>query len=165
MNKYEKAIQTLDRMRQIVKNDMLTRNEYVTQTVINKKLAEQGAVCRGHKACAIGSLWLAYGVKFDRAWGTVDLPGTTEPTAYAKTRPGLRLALNALNGQASKFIAENEKAFYFYARANRRRVDFDEPIELLFEGAYGTKLVDRDVMLKLITAAKRDIRRQEKAAA
>lgn len=161
MNKYDKAIQTLDNMRNIVKNNMLTRSEYITRNVVNRKLAEQGAVCRGHKACAIGSLWLAHGIKIVPNWdGRASLPGVYDPSAYARRyHPGLKLALDALNAQASKFIEANKKEFD--RRARRRDAQFDEPIEQLFEGAYGTKLVDRDTMLRLITNAKRSIRREQ----
>lgn len=158
-----KAIETLDRMRQIVKNDMLTRGEYVTQKVVDKKLAEEGAVCRGRKACAIGSLWLAYGVELENDWGThMSLPGTEEPAYYARNRPALKAALNALNAEAEAFIEKNPAVLRSFSRRSMGEA-FDQPIEQLFEGAYGTKLVDRDTMLKLITGAKRRVRRAARA--
>lgn len=160
-NHVERAIETLEGMRQIVKNDMLTRNEYVSQTIVNRKLAEQGAVCGGRKACAIGSMLLGYGVEPKRdGWGSVSLPGAHSPKSYSATRPALRAVLNALNAEATAFIENNPKVKQSF---NRRRVEFDQPIEQLFEGAYGTRLVDRDTMLKLITRAKQRIRREARA--
>lgn len=153
----EKAIKVLDRMSTVVKNDMLTRGEYVTQSVISKKLAEEGAICQGRKACAIGSLWLAYGVRIKGKNGSLVLPGAESASRYATHRPALKLALNALNAEATDFIEKNPKVLSVF---NRRGVTgaYREPIEQLFEGAYGTKLVDRDTMLKLISGAKRRIK-------
>lgn len=157
-----KSIETLEGMRQIVKNDMLTRSEYVSQTIVSRKLAEAGAVCGGRKACAIGSMLLAYGVQpvRDGNWGSISLPGAYAPRRYSANRPALRAVLDALNAEALDFIANNPKVKQSF---KRRNVKFDQPIEQLFEGAYGTKLVDRDTMLKLITRAKQRIRREARA--
>lgn len=57
------AVAILDRMLEVVDNDMLARVGYVSSTIVRPDLAEQGAVCGGHNACAIGSLYLAAGVQ------------------------------------------------------------------------------------------------------
>src|ERR1044072_1662169 len=59
-----RAVWTLNRMREIVLNEMLMHGEYST-AVVDERRAEEGAVCGGRRACAVGSLWIAYGVPFD----------------------------------------------------------------------------------------------------
>lgn len=153
----ERALRTLDNMREIVKNDMLTRGEYISQSIQDRELAEKGAVCGGRRACAIGSMLLAHGDKpFDAGWGPLILEGSEDVAEYAERRPALKAVLDALNAEAEKFIENNPRVQTSIAR--RHANVFEVPIERLFEGAYGTKLVDRDTMLKLITGAKRQVR-------
>jgi hypothetical protein len=153
----ERAIRTLDNMRQIVKNDMLTVGEYITQNIVQRNLAEQGAICGGRKACAIGSMLLAYGDKpVDDGFGYIILEGTEAPSEYAARKPALKAVLDSLNAEAEQFIEKNPSVKRTIN--NRNAIVFEEPIERLFEGAYGTELVDRDTMLKLITGAKRRVR-------
>src|SRR5436853_7423576 len=155
----ERAMRTLDNMRQIVKNDMLVRGENISQTIESRELKEAGAVCGGRKACAIGSMLLAYGDKprFSE-WGSnyVQLEGTEEPSEYAANKPALKAVLDALNAEAENFIKNNPRVVSTITR--RQANTMEEPIERLFEGAYGTKLVDRDTRLMLMPGAKRRVR-------
>lgn len=157
----DKALETLDRMKQIVKNDMLVAGEYLSVTVVDRELREAGSVCRGHKACAIGSLLLAYGVKPERrddfGWWKLPTPATVDPSAFARTRPGLRIALDALNQEAEKKIASSDEIRWLIEEG----VTFNEPIERLFENAYGSEFVDRTTMLQIINNAKRRIKRPQ----
>jgi len=98
MDDYTPA-QILDRMAEIAANDMLVRGKYFEPFVSNHNLAESGAVCMGHRACAIGALWLAAGVKP----GEFGLPGVGYAHVFAtvsvstmKIRPPLRVFSKAL---------------------------------------------------------------------
>src|SRR4051812_668533 len=106
----EKALDALTGMAAIVKNEMLMHNNYVTPTVVNEKLAKAGAICRGHKACAIGSLWLGAHVRMtlDDEYDGIkyyDMPGVApdERDDFVKTRPGLKLAYEKINEAAHEY--------------------------------------------------------------
>lgn len=146
----QKALDALDGMAQIVKNEMLVRGEYLTSEVVNESLAAKGAICGGHKACAIGSLWLGYGVKMEGMPGLRELPGTDEEErkAFTRTRPALRAALNHLNAAAAAFAEKNSITL---------TKSWDDPIEGLFEGYYGRK-IDRTDLLRVVNNAKRRVR-------
>ena len=160
----EKAVTALDNMKEIVKNDMLEQGVYVTEEVVNEKLAEQGAICGGHRACAVGSLWIGYGIRLEGPQGEKELPGTNDSRAYdwqsgrrepserqefLRTRPGLRLAYDALNEAADKYVEKRELEDYLDN-------SFDASIEALFEGTYGEKVHRKD-MLQIINNAKRSL--------
>lgn len=155
----EKAVRALDNMKVIVKNDMLEQGVYLTEEVVDPKLAERGAVCGGHKACAVGSLWLGYGIKMQGPKDERILPGVYVNTygsedlvdrdTFLKSRPGLKLAYDALNEAADKFIDKNDLE-------NDLDHSFGAKIEALFEGTYDEKVHRKD-MLQIINNAKRNI--------
>lgn len=161
----EKAVKALDNMKEIVKNDMLEQGVYITESVVDQRLAEQGAICGGRKACAIGSLYIGYGIRPDIEDGYAKLPGVddtryywtggpnkpSERESFLKTRPGLRLAYDALNDAADKFVEKRDDI-------DEGDLDdtFTASIEALFEGTYGEKVHRKD-MLQIINNAKRSI--------
>lgn len=56
------ADQILANMREIAENDMIQRVGYYDDLIARPDLAESGAICGGHQACAVGSLYIAAGV-------------------------------------------------------------------------------------------------------
>lgn len=56
------ASEVLAGLRGIVEREQLDHAGYVSKEV-NRELAESGALCRGHRACAVGSTWLAAGIE------------------------------------------------------------------------------------------------------
>lgn len=172
---YEKALETLDNMRQIVKNEQLKRGEYVSQEK-DDELAAQGAICGGHKACLLGTTWLGYGIKpiiqMGHYYGPeVELPGIEDEETRAiflKRRPALKLVYETLNELADAKLPEKkrgefrdnewdeEKNRYIYSQ---RR--FASQAEEFFEVTLKNKpqRVVRKEILALIQQAKRKIRR------
>jgi hypothetical protein len=150
----DKAIQALDGMREIVRHEMLTTGTYIEEEISNPRLAKSGAICGGHKHCAIGSLWVGAGIKPVKQDTCNFLPGADEVSRpnFLKHRPGLKLAYNALNEAASDFM-ENKEIWPGPART------FDAAIERLFEGCWddGETLTKRD-LLGIIAAAKRKVK-------
>lgn len=173
------AIATLNGMTAITKNEMLRRGIYVGSDVVSRRLKQNGAICGGHQMCAIGSLVVSHRVatgataftKGGNLIPSVDriLEADSGPRGVKMRRtPGLRLALEFLNAEAEAFIE----------REGLDRDDlntfFEEPIEMLFEsstrfhntlpredtcGYAGRHVLDREVMLDLLTRARRQIRK------
>lgn len=168
------ALRTLDGIRQITKNEMLIHGEYVTDNVRNKKLAAEGAVCGGRKACLVGSAYIAYGVPLqitehydywrEKTVERVELPGIGDKrnrAGFRRYRPGLRLAMEALNDAAERKLATLSER---RQRAIRENVDdgiYPDLAESLFETGKG---LNREDVLKLVTQAKRIVGQKAKAA-
>jgi hypothetical protein len=70
-------IEVLDGMEEMVHNEMVQRIGYISLRTYKPELAEAGAICLGHMACAVGSLWLAGGVELSWSGGLAFLPGTS----------------------------------------------------------------------------------------
>lgn len=159
-----KALQTLDNLAQIVKNERVIHGIYIDSSVDPEF---SGAVCGGHKACLIGSTWLAYGIKMEDD----DLPGAlpSERSFFLRNRPALRAVYDALNDAAERKVRKNatlREAFidaYLIGRAKYGYQSIDEAIEdeqgrglaeALFEGG----LVDsRSDLLRLVRSARKQI--------
>lgn len=98
---------TLDNMVLIVEAEMLIHMDYVTNDVMDPERGREGAICGGRKACAIGALWLAHGIK-PEIWGVEDdgatLPGIhyDERYDFMYYRPELRRAYDVLNKAATE---------------------------------------------------------------
>lgn len=169
----EKAILAIERMEEVIRNEMLVRGTYLTPTVVDQKLAEAGAVCGGRKACAIGSLYLGYGVKLDLVYeddhdegSTYELPGVGqgEREDFMRRRPALKLAYDELNAAADRYIAKADHATKFRITS----AAFTSSLEGLFEaGLAGLDYTGtRKELLKVTRSAKRAIARlQDKQAA
>jgi hypothetical protein len=158
-----KAAQYLTNMAEIVKADRMVRGTYIKgllDRVTGRQVPDPrraNAVCRGWRACAIGSLFLGAGVspRQNEYHGEYDLPGQDDPTEYAQRNDkALLVALNALNGVALTWLEDEEIRRQVVRRAATL---FEEPIELLFEGAFGTRGFGRREMLRVISTAKRRI--------
>jgi hypothetical protein len=163
----DEAIRALDGMAQIIRNEMLTHGSYVSSEVVNEELAKQGAICGGHEACAIGSLWIGGGVKINASrYGGAILPGVEEEERqqFLRNRDGLRVAYHELNAAAERYMVKNAD------RLRRRSIviNFNAPVEALFE-EYTIKpkeggrrrAVGRDELLKVVKSAKKAIRSRE----
>lgn len=146
----ESALDALEGMRQIVRREMLIAGCYIDDEISNARLARSEAICGGRKHCAIGSLWAGYGVKPKWRNGYLYLAGVERDirNRFTKTRPGLRVALDALNAAANQFAEKNGIRIYGI---------YNDSIEDLFEGHYGNKLTKRD-LLNIISTAKRNIK-------
>lgn len=152
-NPHEKALQTLDGMAQIVRAEAMARGSYVGDDAP----PEAPPICQGVRACAVGSLYLAYGVRSKVAEdGDRYLPGVYafERKGFMERRAGLRLAYDALNEAADRY-------------AERRRINLDEhsymgpragALERLFEHDAGEDEVPRGDLLRIIAGAKRRVK-------
>lgn len=91
-----KALDTCDGVIQIAENEMLTRGTYLT-SVVRPKMAREGAVCGGRRACLVGSMYLAHGgfKDIEEMGMSMDARGRE-----MRNRPGLRLAYRAINEAA-----------------------------------------------------------------
>lgn len=150
----QKALDALSGMRTIVKKEMALAGEYISDEIDEEK-KNTGAICGGHKTCAIGSLWIGYGIKPRRRHGGFLLAYTGQDQrarAYRKYE-GLGLAVGALNDAA---LAAADRNGYTLA-------DFKDPIEALFEGEeYGRMrtdglTLDKAALLRIIDSAKRRV--------
>lgn len=108
----QQAVEIIERMEVIIHNEMLFKGEYVSRYIERQDLKDQGAVCGGHRVCAIGSLWMAAGI----------LPTEQEDlgeevwflqTAFEGFReeefircPALELAYDTLNGVSRERIED-----------------------------------------------------------
>lgn len=145
----------LKRMATIAANDMMRRGTYLTPKPVDHELVESGAVCRGHQACAIGSLWLAAGVEPVRArypFSAVTdlaLPGVDANTmpAFLADKPALRAAFDALNAEAEELAAELDLELCY------GNDGWSGALESLFEDH--PDAADRDTMLGIIRRAAR----------
>lgn len=163
----DKAIDVLDGIREITKNEMLVARQYVSQDIVDPELAAEGAICGGRNACLVGSAYLAAGIKLKKDdMGFVDLPGigdADDRARFRKNRPGLRVAMDALNEAALARIEklpEDEQNYVLYEGIVSIENEGDAA-ECLFEN---TPIhANREDILKLVTEAKRIIRRKARA--
>lgn len=147
----EKALDSLDGMRQIVRAEMLIQGEYVDDEISNPRRIK--SICGGRKHCAIGSLWAGGGVRPVFRGEMIVMPGVLsfERPTFLRSRHGLRVAYDALNAAARKF-------------ADDHGIDLDKDrshdaeIEELFEGYWEYRIGKRD-MLTIIADAKRRVRK------
>ena len=155
----QQAIDALNGMATIVRAEMIERGEYVSEELVNPNRV--GQICGGHRACAVGSLWLGGGIKPDiekkagvEIW--VDLPGTSpgEREDFLRPRHGLRTAYEALNDAATSYMARHHIAREYMSDWAR---EFDAPIESLFEDEI-IGLSKKD-LLGIIKSAKERVRR------
>lgn len=157
-----KALTALDGVTQITKNEMLKRGDYLS-VVVDQKLAAEGAICGGRRACLIGSAYVGAGIKVNtdgEVWGR-KLPGVDpdERADFTARRPGLRLALDALDVAAGKRVEglsrrQQEKI----AEWRESYVALDAPgivAEALFEAVTsGPARLNRDGILALVDEAR-----------
>lgn len=160
------ALTALDNMRSIVHNEMLIAGSYIDDEITNEELAAEGAVCGGRKHCAIGSLWVAAGVRYTKTeWPlygggvrvTLDLPGVTEPERedFLRHRPALKLAYDCINASAKAYA---EKKGLPFRPEDPWLETFDAAVEALFEGNWDEGRIDKKDLLKVISGAKRRVK-------
>jgi hypothetical protein len=132
---YDKAISTLDGLIGITHRETLARAGYVEPA---------GPVCDGFRACLLGSTWIAHGeVPYDD-YGSLALLGVSESERhdFLLTRPGLRMAYDALNEVAREILLSEFSDRYkldqdvlVYAGRGRRELYWESEAEELFEEA------------------------------
>lgn len=115
MTPQEKALDTLDGMKEIVEHEMIERGSYSTAEIIDRDLYEKGAVCGGRRYCAIGAMVVAYGIPSHQEsqgrypWEqTVDFGMAVSGgrRSYYKKHPGLDIAHDALNEAADQYAKQ-----------------------------------------------------------
>lgn len=159
----EQALEALTGMATIVKREMLVRGSYVGDRVVNKKLAEEGAICQGRKYCAVGSLWVGAGIKPKvTSFGYARLPGVFEHERdrFITHRPGLKLAYEKVNEAARDYARKNGIEDILDRTPKYRAGPWEAEIEALFESKSrrpGAK-VGRPELLQIINSAKRKVR-------
>lgn len=132
----ERVETVFDGMEEIVRAEMLTRHEYVTEVV---KPSRAGAVCGGRRACLVGTLWLAhapldpggYRVHAGRLVGAGEGPTRDR---YLRDRPVLWHCYDALNGVAAEWLER-------LRGGQRSYTSFEAPMEELFERHYAENAV------------------------
>jgi hypothetical protein len=159
----KQALDALEGMKEIVKKEMLVRGEYLTQEIVNPKLANAGAICGGRQYCAIGSLWAGAGIHpqkdKDGNWilpgADADHPNRGSREVFLRNRHGLRTAYNALNAAAEQHIQRH---------GIETEGEFEAAIEDLFESFdyaeddsdYTPRYaVDPQDLIKIIDSARR----------
>jgi hypothetical protein len=95
------ALKILDGVEEMAKAEMIAARAYVT-LVWDRERAEAGAICGGRKACAVGSLWLAAGVKVRMDERLPGVEAGQPRRSFLRRRPALRLAYEALNTAAER---------------------------------------------------------------
>lgn len=129
----ERAINALVNMSIIVENEMVASGSYITDVVDTSKT---DAICGGRKACAIGSLWVGYGIEpviIHRENADVDdviLPGVdqNERREFFREHPGLGLAYKELNNATDRWIKDHPGRYQMRC--------YQSSLEGLFEGSY-----------------------------
>lgn len=161
----DRAIGALKRMKEIARNEMMARGSYISE-VTNLELARKGSVCGGHNACAIGSLWIGYGVPIQYGWSTAYpyLEGVScslDRQEFVAHRPGLKLALRALNDASVRWTMQNRP---HELGTIQSRLWHDE-VECLFESVLADAPAAElnRTMGDVIDSAIRQIRREVKA--
>lgn len=152
------ALRALEGMAEVVRNEMLAQGRYVRH-LTRPDLAASGAICGGHQACAIGALWMGAGIKPRRdVWGEWMLEGADDSSnrdVFLEDRPGLRLAYNALNDAADRYVHDHDLS---------PTASFSSSMERLFESldAHGYPLIDaHEVFPDLIADAAERILRDD----
>ena len=163
----ERALGVLAGMREIAEAEMMVRGLYLHP----QATANGPAICGGHQACAVGSLWLAAGAQRVVA-GSWTLPGILlgERNEHLAGDHGLALAFAAANEAAAEFLdahqPEREEAYVLTGVAGS--TDFEDALEALFEGCWGADLLeasDKDggfgcwAMLAVIDSATAKVRK------
>lgn len=163
-----KAIAICDGMREIARNEMLTRGTYVTDEIVRPDLAQSGAICGGHQACAVGSMLLAAGVRRRRnEYNNVYLPGADvdRRADYLRRHPHIKAAYDALNEAAERYCKRHniDLGYVSGCITGHRRIEAFNPkrfgaMESLFEATNyhdNEPVIEFSELLKIITSAKR----------
>lgn len=157
------AISTLWNMSIIAEADMMTRGLYVDEKV--SEPARSGAICGGHRACAIGSLFLGAQVPLvhysgrsggdilsnDEVahhikngdfsfWSSMPNVGVTDRYHEFKKRPYLGLAYRALNNAAMEYVIKHDEE-YMIIWLKRSPRPFEGPAEGWAEVLFESKII------------------------
>lgn len=153
-----KAIDSLDRMAHIVNMERITKGCYVDPNV-----GEADGICGGHNYCAIGALWIGGGIRVEHnvePFEYWELPGADpdDRPVFLRQRHGLRLAYEALNAAAGRYI---ERHGIEFEKPHVSSDDYEAQVEQLFERS--TTPVGRPELLEVIADAKRALMAEVKA--
>lgn len=131
------ALQALDGIIEIAKNDMLRQGVYLTDEVKNQELKKAGAVCGGKQACLYGSLWVSAGyrrVGSDRLLYGV---ASKKRERYMKDKPALKIASDALEQAAKRRIVQLDR---------ESRDDIEYMAEMHFNNSFAEAYFESDVV-------------------
>jgi hypothetical protein len=158
----------------IATKERLVRGTYISEDVDPEF---KGSLCQGHRACLIGTTWLAAKVPVEWSYDSYDdenvpnLPYTGHGrNRFVADKPGLALALRALDEAARRYVKRNRaslsEAFLSDWESYQREsaptfmdeeyLGFGHPAEALFEN--GLPGNDREIqgeVVKLARAARR----------
>jgi hypothetical protein len=176
----ERAIRNIDGIIEIAKNEQLRNGDYIF-SYINKELRDQGAICGGHAACLVGSLYISHGIKpivsRGAAYSTFfRLPGvqTVERQKFMRNRPGLKLAYKYINEAAKRYLDRHFPEHVKDLESLHKEEGFTFPPEegwgeWLFENVLGTTEYNpdtpkghaaiRDHMIQVCRNAKRQLKK------
>lgn len=156
----QSILKLLSNMRQIAKNEMLARGVYLSDEVVNPDLADQGAICGGHQACAVGSMYLAGGQRPKRddtfLW-TLEGVDYDERADFLRHRPVLRGAYDALNEAADRYCVRNNIHLDDWMCLPPRAGTMERLFEAESYGSYKTP-IQVEELDKIIQSAQRAVR-------
>lgn len=143
-----KALSTLDNMSQIIEAEMLVHGAYIEAEITRPERAGT-AICNGQRACALGTMYVAYGVApketrmaeledGTKATVTWSLPGCGSTGQrggredFVKHRPGLSLVYYTMKRLAQEWAVANghgvNREDYVWNVVFRER-DYQEDLE------------------------------------
>lgn len=167
-----KAIKTLNGVIQIARNEQLRRGVYISDEIVNERLAAKGAICGGHQACFVGSLFIAAKGSvtplYDHGYVDEDIFSVSGRHDYMKNRPYMRLAYEAANEAAYDVWAKSpdkfreSETYIDHAFFSREASPHSGWAEALFEEGMGGFEYDdvRDVVIEVCNLAKKRIRKE-----
>ena len=161
----QQALDILDGVVEIAEHGQLIHSEYLSYESARPALA--GAICGGHQACLIGSLAIA--ARPINKHGTrpaLELIAILRESAYApdseqalQRRPGLKLALEALNATAEARLLQQAGRSRLARAALHQAADGENVCESYFETYLSgrTKVQTRVEIKSLVAVAKRHV--------
>lgn len=157
----------LANMREIAENDMIQHVGYYSPDISRNDLAESGAICGGHQACAVGSLYLAASI-IPHQDGWYDDDDVYYPPNVNVNMRWDFMKDNELNSLTKAYTALNSAAMEYINNTNLHdAVQWSVwagsgAMETLFESVdsriesdnYGSRLVEQEQLLSIIDRAR-----------
>lgn len=161
MSLEKQAIKILNGMKEVVENEQLIKGAYITEEVVNKDLAKAGAICGGHQACAIGSLWIGADTPresyFDHAGNEiitevygVDQGHIRDEFLDRPENAALKVAYDAINEATLQYVEKHDLE-------GTMDTEFNAPVEAFFEGGIDLSEIYPH-MMKIIKRAKKNLK-------
>ncbi len=166
------ALETLDNVISIAKREMMVQGTYISDGVVDEKLARKGAICGGHQACFVGSLYLGAKIPIKKMLDPQFGFEWSSRRDIMKNRPALRMAYEAANDAAFQWAFtdnhKNERGVNpdFYSAENDPDYCINNWAEDLFEEGFIGEGWDNDRIMhgviEVCRLAKRNIKKQYK---